>query len=474
MLRPARIRLILSLLFAGFAFVSAARAAAPNFIVMVLDDMRLGDMDYMPNVQSLLVAQGMKFAEGFVVNGTCCPARAAILRGQYPHNSGVNRVGDGFKKYHGNGDEQDNLATRLHNAGYRTGLYGKYFVDYPAAQDKTFTPPGWDEWVAMGNKKGYYDYDLVENGVTVHYGLGIDDYVTDVLSGKVIGAIRRAQDDTRPFFLYVTPMAPHEPSTPAARHLTLFSDLKAPRPPSFNESSVSDKPLWVSQLPLLNASQKNSADATFRDRLRTLQAVDEMVAIMVDNLGALGLLDSTYILFTSDQGYMLGEHRIPYGKGNSYEEVIRVPFVIRGPGVSSGLANSNMVLHTDIMPTLLEAAGLPVPGYVDGRSLKTLFGGVTPKKWRSRFLVEHPLEPLIDVSFGAPPHHTIRTKRYLYTEYVYTAEREYYDLSSDVYEMTNKYTPAGGTVINGLAADLATLKTCAGASCVSAEDDATP
>lgn len=462
--------LAISLLLAA----GALRAEGlPNVILMVLDDMRKDDLIHMPKLQSLLVSQGLSFNEAFAVNATCCPARATILRGQYPHNNGVDRVGDGFQKFRTKGAEAETLATHLQAGGYRTGLYGKYFVDYPSAANKTYTPPGWEEWVALGKKKGFYNYDMVENGVATYYGTGPENYSTDVLAGKVVGAIARAGSDPRPFFLYVAQLAPHEPATPADRHANLFSHLKAPRPPSYNELNVTDKPLWIRNLSKLTSTDKTTIDNTYRDRLRALQSVDDMVESMVNKLTALGKLDNTYFIFTSDQGFMLGEHRIKHGKGNSYEEAIRVPMVVRGPGVAVG-ASSSIVLHTDLMPTILDLTVGGIPSFVDGRSFRTLLNGSVPKRWRSRFLIEHPVEPTIDVAFGAPPHHSIRTKRYLYTEYVYTSEKEFYDLGTDPYQLTNSYSYPGGTVITGLQADLATLKTCAGITCLSAEDDPSP
>lgn len=470
--------LSLRVLFLAIGLLLAAGAlradGLPNVILMVLDDMRKDELEHMPKLQTLLVSQGLKFTEAFAVNATCCPARAAILRGQYPHNSGVDHVGDGFHNFRVKGAEAETLATHLKDGGYRTGLYGKYFVDYPEPGNKTYTPPGWEEWVAMGNKKGYYDFDMVENGVGTHYGTGPENYVTDVLAGKVLGAIGRAETDPRPFFLYVTPMAPHNPATPSERHAALFSDMNSPRPPSYNESSVTDKPLWIQVMNKFTSSDKTTIDNLYRDRLRTLQAVDEMVENMVNRLAELGELDNTYFIFTSDQGFMLGEHRIKYGKGNSYEEAIRVPMVVRGPGVAAGTSSGSIVLHTDLMPTILDLTVGGIPAFVDGRSFRTLLDGSVPRRWRSRFLVEHPTEPSIDVAFEAPPHHSIRTKRYLYTEYVYTFEKEYYDLSSDPYELTNGYVYPSGSVITGLQTDLAKLKTCAAATCVSAEDDVSP
>jgi arylsulfatase A-like enzyme len=430
----------------------------------------------MPNLQSLLVNNGINFTDAFAVNGTCCPARAAILRGQYPHNSGITRIGDAFKRFRSLGKESDTLATNLQFSGYRTGLYGKYFVDYPPAVQPTYTPPGWDEWVALGNSLGYYNYDLVENGVTTRYGDAPEDYLTDVLATKVQASIALAQTDPRPFFLYVAPLAPHEPATPAPRHATLFAGVESPKAPSYDEADVTDKPLWIRDLRRLTRRSTNQIDDMYRDRLRALQALDEMLAGLVNSLQAIAALENTYIIFTSDQGFLLGEHRIKYGKGNSYEEAINVPFVMRGPGVATGVTSSSMVLHTDIMPTILDltlGAGA-IPAFVDGRSIQPLLGGSAPRIWRTRFAVEHLDSPLIDVAFPAPPHQTLRTKKYVYVEYQLTGEREFYDLRFDPFQNNNTYDTTSIDLILDLAADLATLSTCAGSTCVSAEDKQNP
>lgn len=451
----------------GRIFSPQSIPATPNVILFVADDMREDDMAHMPILQSLLVGSGIKFTDAFAVNATCCPARAAILRGQYPRNSGVTRVGDGFERFHSSGKELDTLATRLRNAGYRTGLYGKYFVDYPQRNDLNYMPPGWDEWAAA---KGYFDYEMVENGVTNLYGSAPEEYLTDVLSAKVQASIARAQIDKRPFFLYVTPFAPHSPAIPAPRHAALFADLQAPRPSSFDEVNVSDKPLWVSELSRINAYGKSTIDDLYRNRLRSLQALDEMVGAVIASVQSVGEMDNTYIIFTSDQGFMRGEHRLRSGKGNAYEESINVPFVVRGPGVSAGLSSASMVLHTDIMPTLLAIAGISAPDYVDGRSLLPLFGGGEPTPWRSRFLVDHTDTPLIDLATPTPSHQAVRTKRYTYVEYPGTGEHELYDLNLDPYQLNNTYPTASASVLQDLAADLAALKLCAGAACAKAEN----
>ncbi len=442
----------------------------PNVIVIVTDDMREDDMAYMPNLQAMLVGKGIKFTEGYSVSATCCPARASILRGQYPQNSGVTRVGDGFQRFHSSGKELDTLATQMRVGGYRTGLYGKYFVDYPQPDSPTYTAPGWEEWVAMGAVKGFFDYEMVENGATVLYGSAPEEYATDVLSAKVQASIALVKSDKRPLFLYVTPFAPHEPATPAPRHASLFSDLKAPRPPSFDEVNVTDKPTWIQALSRIDGAGKGQIDDLYRNRLRSLQAVDEMLGAMIAGLEAAGVMDNTYVLFSSDQGFTLGEHRIRYGKGNAYEETVSVPFVLRGPGVAAGVTSSSTVLHTDIMPTLLDIASIAIPSYVDGRSLKPLFGGVEPTPWRTRFLIDHTDLPLIETSYAPPSHRAVHTARYTYVDYPDTSEHEFYDRTLDPYQLTNTYATASSTTLQGLATDLEVLKKCAGVSCVAAEN----
>ena len=446
---------------------------APNVIFIIADDMRESDMAYMPNLQTLLVGNGIKFTNAFAVNATCCPARASILRGQYPQNNGITRTGDAFKRFHASGKEFDTLATRLRNGGYRTGLYGKYLLDYPAAGEPTYTPPGWDEWVAVGREKGYYNYELIDNGVSTLYGSKPEEYVTDVLSAKVQASIASVRVDKRPFFLFVAPSAPHEPAIPAPRHAGLFSTLQVPRTPAFDEADVSDKAQWIQNLRRLNPVVQGEIDAAYRDRLRTLQALDDMLAAIIASLQSAGVLDNTYLIFSSDQGFSLGEHRIKLSKGNSYEENIRVPFVVRGPRVAAGISSASIVLHTDILPSVLSLAGVPVPDYADGRSLLPLFGGAEPKPWRSRFLVDHTDSPLIDVPILPASHTAVRTKKYTYIDYPTTGEHELYDLSSDPNQIASIYASTSANVLQGLADSMVALKACAGATCVAAENAVT-
>ena len=361
-------------LFAGLGMTysyqesSPALTAAPqpNIIFILADDMRKDDLTdtYMPKTTTELVAKGMSFENAFVSNPICCPSRTTIMRGQYAHNSKVwftknvfdpdpNVRDGGWTGYKGNLYEDDNVATHLQrDAGYTTGLFGKYLNGYSG----TTKPPGWDDWFAF-HQLTYYNYDVNDNGIIRHYGSKSTDYSTDVLNTQVKEFIDASAAQGKPFFAYVAPKAPHSPATPAPRHQHSFDGLKAPRLPSFNEVDVSDKPPWIQSLPKLTSSNIANIDKRHENRVETLQAVDDLVGDVVLKLGEKpGVLSNTYIVFTSDNGFHHGEHRIPSGKGRPYEESVRMPLVIRGPAVPPAagqprLSTDKLVLNTDYLPT---------------------------------------------------------------------------------------------------------------------------
>ena len=244
-------------LIAGFISIPRIEAqlkplTQPNLILIVTDDQDLDAMAYMPQLRSLLVNQGLTFSNAFVTRSLCCPSRASILRGQYAHNHQIqsNHLPDGgFEKFTELGLDTSTIATWLQAAGYRTVLIGKYLNGIRGSS--TYVPPGWDEWYGAVTE-AYFNYKLNENGAIVAYGRDPEDYLTDVLSGKATDFIRRT---TAPFFIYLTPHAPHEPAIPAPRHVGAFAGWIAPRPPSFNEADVSDKPTWIRDIPLLTQSE---------------------------------------------------------------------------------------------------------------------------------------------------------------------------------------------------------------------------
>jgi N-acetylglucosamine-6-sulfatase len=443
----------------------------PNFVFILADDMRKDDLKYMPRTQALLGNAGMQFQSAFVSTSLCCPSRATILRGQYAHNTGVWHNGNnddsngGWQGYKDRGYERDNLATRLHDAGYRTGLFGKYLNYYRGPS----VPPGWDDWFATfdsgEDQANYFDYDVNNNGTIRHFGTRKSDYITDVLKTQTQGFIGASVAQGKPFFAYVGSRAPHGVPRPAPRDEHAFDGEKAPRPPSFNENDVSDKPPWIQSLRRLGDRQKAQIDAKYEARAETLQALDDLVEAVVNKLRSTGVESNTYVVFTSDNGFHLGEHRIALGKGYAYEESVHMPLLIRGPKVQAGSTTHMLTLNTDFFPTFTDLAGIQTPEYVDGRSLRPLLEGST-RTWRTAILLESAYYKEHNTWFSG-----IRTSdRKKYVEYE-GGFRELYDLNADPYELKNVYD--GRSRPENLAARLAVLKSCAArttTTCREAED----
>ena len=450
--------------------------AKPNIVFILADDMRKDDLKYMQKTRSVLKTKGMSFENAFVSNSLCCPARATIMRGQYSHNTEVwsnmaNTSEGGWQAYRKNGLEQDNVATRLDAAGYRTGLFGKYFNGYN--QGNTYVPPGWDRWFAAGAYR-YFDYDANDQGTIRHFGTSDSDYVTDVVGGKAKTFISTSAAQGKPFFAYVAPIAPHEPATPAPRDRHSYDDLKPPHPPSFNEKDVSDKPPWIRTRLTLTPDKIAKINKRHEARVETLQSLDDMVAGIVRKLKDRGVMGNTYVFFTSDNGWAEGEHRRPAGKANPYEEDVRMPLLARGPGVAAGSNTYKLALNTDYLPTFADLACSSSSScdtqnwrYVpDGRSLLPVLKG-NATTWRSAVLLEGHQGPW---KHAVPAYAGIRTvdtheRKYLEHE---TGERELYYLGSDPHELNNRYPATMPSA--GLVSRLHALKTCAADSCRAAED----
>jgi arylsulfatase A-like enzyme len=340
---------------------------------------------------------------------------------------------------------------------------GKYLNGYPAKENPSHVPPGWVEWDALRDPRKFFNFRMNENGHTVSYGHSASDYQTDVLTAKTVDIISRA--GKQPFFIYLAPSAPHSPATPAPRHATAFSNAIAPRTASFNENDVSGKPAWLREHPLLSSEEIAKIDEHYRDRLRSMLAVDDMVEKIVTALETHGVLDRTYIFFTSDNGYHLGQHRLKEGKNTAFDEDIRVPLVVRGPGIPAGRTIPYLALNIDLAPTLADLAGVAAPNFVDGRSLKPFFAVAPPSAlaWREDFLVEHWALPKKSVSL-IPAFAALRTIDHLYVEYA-TGERELYDLRADPHEMRNLAGSLAARLLARPAKRLSRLKHCAGENC---------
>jgi N-acetylglucosamine-6-sulfatase len=468
----------------------------PNIILILTDDMALSDINYMPETMRLIGEQGATFNQFLVSMSLCCPSRVCILRGQYPHNSQI--VGNkppagGFEKVYDLNLEKSTVAVWLHEQGYQTALIGKYLNGYPGTAGTTYIPPGWDEWYVpagdeMLNDAAYrgFNYFLNENGNIVKYGNAPEDYTTDVFAGKVIDFINRNSEDNQSFFIYAATYAPHRPSVPAPRHADLFEEIQLPASPSINEQDISDKSRFFARNPSLNDAELEDLRQQYRLRIQSLQAVDEMVAKIYTTLEERGLLDNTYIFFTSDNGYHLGEHRLLAGKDNAFEEDIHVPLLVRGPGIKPGTIVDELTGNVDLAQTFSELAGIIPPDFVDGRSLVPLLKNKLFVAWRDAYLLRR--EPSIDEeasitipTIQQPPGEVeppdsiydlkpggqfvgIRTNKYTYVEFK-NGDKELYDLINDPYQLINIAKTADTKLLARLHEWLKLLKECKADTC---------
>lgn len=437
----------------------------PNIVVVVLDDLDTLSMPALPGVTERLGGHGVTFENHIVTNPLCAPSRASLFTGRHSHNHGVLANGPpagGFASFRERGHEAASVAPWLHAAGYRTSLLGKYINDYPHGAAETYVPPGWDDWHAVLEDRpaDNFGYWVNENGRVSRP----DEYQTDFLARRALELVRdpRRRSD-QPFFMYLAPAAPHAPSTPAPRHLGLFAGERAPRTPAFDEADVSDKPAWLQAQMPFTPQQIRRIDRFYRRRVQSLAAVDELVRGLLDALEARGELRRTYVLFTSDNGYLQGQHRFPSGKNAPYEEVVRVPLLVRGPGVPAGVARAHLVSNVDYAATFLELAGVSAPAQLDGRSLVPLLRDAPPSTgaWRGALPIERQRS---GDPFFIPAYRALRTRDASYVEYA-TGEIEYYDLVADPHQLDNAVSRAPRTVLERLHERLRALVACAGADC---------
>jgi N-acetylglucosamine-6-sulfatase len=401
----------------------------PSLVLVLTDDQRWDTLWAMPSVRRILGRRGVTFRNSFVVNPHCCPSRATILTGQYSHSTGVYTNEDEFHGGFAHFDDASTIATWLEGAGYRTALMGKYLNGYSPG-DAGYIPPGWDRWLAFATRAGgggkYYDYGLSDDGKRVSFGRQPQDHSTDVLAQSAVDFICGSQG---PLFLVYAPYAPHGVAIPAPRHRDEFDDLELKVSPSYDEQDVSDKPRWVRRL--LRVGPYDSHPNYFQ----ALLGVDEAVARVAEALRDSGRLHNTMIVFASDNGYMWGEHRHTF-KLAPYEESIRVPFVVRFDRlIENPRIDRNLVLNLDLAPTFADAAGVDAPE-AEGRSLLPLLTG-DARGWREHFLIEHLNAASPTTNDPVPTYCALRTRRELYVAYD-TGEEEYYDLSTDPYQLDNR------------------------------------
>lgn len=448
-----------------------APAERPNIVFVLVDDLDTELVDHMPNLQALVRDKGASFADYLVTSALCCPSRSSFLRGQYPHNTTVLTNEDGFSKFHALGLEKSTIATWLQTAGYRTALMGKYLNGYLEAPGKglfDYVPPGWNEWDVAGDGFREVDYTLNHNGTLETHGAAPQDFLTDVLTARATSFIADNAAAGRPFFLELSTFGPHFPYTSPARYAGDFTTAQAPRPASFDVVGT-DEPAWLAGLALLTPAQIADIDAAYQKRLRAVQGIDAMIARIVDALGESGVVDNTYIVFTSDNGYHLGQHRLQPGKQTAFDPDIRVPLFVRGPGVKHERIDA-MAANIDLAPTFAGWAGAHVPSFVDGRALQPLLGGATPANWRNAVLVEHtgpptlPGDPDYQLTDNPTSYLALRTATHLYVSYA-NGDEELYDRAVDPDELHNVRSSANGTVLAGLRATLLALRSCQAQQC---------
>jgi N-acetylglucosamine-6-sulfatase len=457
--------IVAALLLAGCAAQGQEVLRKPNILFILTDDQEPASVAYMPAVERKLVAGGTTFENAFGTTPQCCPSRASILRGQYAHNHNVlhnKPPGGGFEKFRNSGRERSTFATWLSAGGYRTAFLGKYLNGYEA-EDKP--PPGWDKWWGWDPGRGD-TYEVNANGhVETHDSSRKAE--TDYFADQAVSFVRDREGDLQPWLLWVSVNPPKGGRYVAPRHRSMFSDAELPRPPSFNEADVSDKPRAVRSRPMLGRKGIKKLEKLYRDRLRSLQSVDEMVARLFATLEGTGQLEHTYIIFASDNGYSLYEHRA-LAKGWPYENPQRIPLIVRGPDVPAGASRGQLVGNTDLAPTFAELAGVEPPTFVDGRSFHPLMRGETPP-WREQLLFEH---------WGWRRYDAMRTAGgEVYIEWM-NGDREYYDLSVDPYQLQNTYKGTKETdpaLIADLETRLDALRSCSEEeACRIAENDPGP
>jgi N-acetylglucosamine-6-sulfatase len=465
-LRSALLLALLTLLF------PAAASAAPNVVVVETDDQTVADMAAMPVTRSLIGGRGVTFANSFVSLSQCCPSRATLLTGRYAHNHGVLSTAPpfgGFRRL----NPYQTLAVWLRRAGYATALVGKYLNGY-GVDDPYAVAPGWTEWHALtgGATYRFYGYTINHDGRLRTYGSAPEDYQTDVTTSLAEDVIRRRARKAAPFFLWASYVAPHngaprdfadppiDTTVPAPRHAGRFAGRVPLWTPAFDEVDVSDKPSRIAARPPLGHHGLDAVWQAWRQRQEALLAVDEGVARILAALRRSGELRDTLLIFTSDNGFMTGEHRVPAGKVVPYEPSIRVPLLMRGPGVPAGAVRTPPVWNGDLAPTILAAAGARAAWKTDGRSLWPLIRGTA--WWPKRdILLEGPWSRWL----RALLYTGLRTDRHLYVEYA-TGERELYDLVTDPHQLDNLAgRPESALVEAELAARLAYLRDCRGLEC---------
>jgi arylsulfatase A-like enzyme len=437
------------------------KAPPPNILYIMADDHAAhaisaygSKINQTPHLDRI-AKEGMRFTRCLVTNSICTPSRAAILTGKYAHINGV----PVFNRFDG---RQPTLAKYLQQAGYHTGMIGKWHLGSD--------PTGFDYWNILPGQGLYHNPVLIEMGKKQKY----TGYATDLITDFSLEFLKKRPKD-KPFFLMCHHKAPHRPWQPDEKHAKLFENVQIPEPDTFNDdyATRSDaareatmridrdlKPADYKKTPPAGLSdvelKKWKYQRYMRDYLACVASVDDNVGRLLDYLDQNGLANNTIVIYTSDQGFFLGDHNW-FDKRFMYEESLIMPFLIRWPGhIKPNSVNDRMILNVDFAPTLLAAAGQPVPADMQGRSFLPLLHGQTPKDWRTSMYYRYYHYPM---HHQVQPHYGVCTERYKLIYFNKIDQWELFDLDKDPHELKNLYKdPAHAETVKKLKEELYRLK----------------
>jgi arylsulfatase A-like enzyme len=445
-------------------------AAHPNIVFVLTDDLSSDLVEYMPHVRAL-EQRGMTFTNYTVTDSLCCPSRASIFTGEFPHNTGVrsNLAPDGgypaFARHH---DGAKTFAVALEKAGYLTGFEGKYLNSYDVRRSPA-NQTGWDFWEPIGGG-GYfgYHYSMSLDGKLVRFGADPSDYANYTLGHYALRFVHDAVARTRPFMLEVASYSPHAPSVPAPRDRGRSPNVEAPRTPRWN-TLPTDAPPWLAAHEPLDRDQIAWLDHSYERRVEAVQSVDRMIGHIERELRRSHQFRNTVFVFSSDNGYHMGDYTLTSGKMTAFDTDINVPLVVAGPGIEPGSVNAAAVENIDLAPTFEQLAGVTIPKQaVDGHSFVPLLHG-RRVPWRTYAGIEH-LNPGTEsgdpdrqrwLSGHLPSYTAVRTAGFTYVVYA-NGEREFYDRTTDPWELHNTYAQLSAARVATLNRVVRALTSCRG------------